>query len=254
MAGTALIGFVWSSVETVSARREIAQQAAQERCKGATDSDCQHLAVELRAAIAAEVAADYASQQLWVNIGGLLGLGATVIYAAAAWRESRRSANAAHATLRHAEDVTERQLRPYVYFTTPDDPPPLTPDGAAVVLLKNYGQTPARKIRLRRGYSFHSRPLGGVSVTLEEESEDIADLGPGAELNFRIQMSSVPPARFSEISSADRVVLLIRYLVTYEWMPGKTDTHDVTMVVSKQVVATGHLSLLGEHERRKKPS
>lgn len=140
MAGAALIGFVWTSIENVSTSRQIAQQTAEEGCKGATKSDCQHLAAELRAAVASEVAADFAGQQLWLNIFGLLGLFATVVYAGAAWREARRSADVAEKALFGLE-------RPFLVLRIVESDIKIEKKtsryGAVKYQLVNFGRTPA---------------------------------------------------------------------------------------------------------------
>lgn len=106
------IGFVWTSVDAARSEREIAYQQSKERCAGASNSECLQLSTAIRSAVADERAADFAAQQLWLNILGLLGLGATVLFAAFAWREAQRSADAAHDTLTDARnDAAEQATR-----------------------------------------------------------------------------------------------------------------------------------------------
>ncbi len=114
MAITALIGLIWTSIETVTTRREITHQAAQERCKGATDSDCQSLVANLRGVAATEASADYTGQQLWLNLIGILGLGATILYARGAWLEARKSAGAARESTDAALRAFEADNRTWV--------------------------------------------------------------------------------------------------------------------------------------------
>lgn len=107
MVVAATIGLVWTSVDAVRTKREIAYQQAQERCQGTSNTDCQELAAADRSADADERAADVAAQQLWLNIIGIVGLGATVWFAGRAWWEARRSADIADAALKRSD-------RPYV--------------------------------------------------------------------------------------------------------------------------------------------
>jgi hypothetical protein len=103
MAVAAAIGLIWTTVDAARTQREIAQQISQERCQGSTNSDCQQLAAAVRAAVAGERAADFAAQQLWLNVLGILGLGATVVFAAFAWRAAHRSAITAENALHGSE-------------------------------------------------------------------------------------------------------------------------------------------------------
>lgn len=146
MATAAIIGFIWTSIDARGTRRQIAQQAAQERCQSATDGECQQLAVNVRAAVAAEDAADFAAQQLWLNILGLFGLGATVAFAAFAWREAQRSADAA---VQAAEAIPVLE-RAYVFGGLDKIVRDLATGAVTFhVILNNAGKTPARVRRLQ---------------------------------------------------------------------------------------------------------
>jgi len=70
------------------------------------------LQVQAREAAIAEDALAVSFAQLALSIAGVFGVGLTIYYAHKAWKESERSANAAHDTLEDARsDAAEQALR-----------------------------------------------------------------------------------------------------------------------------------------------
>lgn len=113
----------------------------------------------------------WARYMFWVGFGELIVTGAGVFLVwrtlKASWaaaREAKRAADAANASLNHAKESTERQLRAYVGIDsikleiTSDiltyEPTDLTsqniifPDFLAITV-KNYGETPAKNVQTR---------------------------------------------------------------------------------------------------------
>lgn len=166
MLGIALIGFVWTSIDTAASRREIAREQAERRCQGARDTNCESLVANLRSAAAAELASDYAGQQLWVGIVGLIGLGATVAYAAGAWTAARASANAATESNRIGRETLVADQRAWMELlnVTLDAPGLIWENQEATatfsISLKNVGKTPAVGvwIDLRFHFDFTEMP------------------------------------------------------------------------------------------------
>ncbi|WP_068876059.1 MULTISPECIES: hypothetical protein [unclassified Phenylobacterium] len=151
MVLAAAIGLVWTSVDATRTKREIAYQQARERCQGATNSDCQELATAIRSAVAGERAADLAAQQLWLNIIGIIGLGATVLFAAFAWREAQRAAAEAREANRISREALFSDQRAWLEIdqVTIETDLRWTETEARITFwftYKNIGNTPARGV------------------------------------------------------------------------------------------------------------
>lgn len=99
--------------------------------------------------------------QVFIGVGGLIGLWWTVIFARRAWSEAKRnadeakrSADAAHETVAVTRDMAERQLRAYIGIARVRLTGLGGGDAGLWIKLKNYGQTPARDVRIRLIYRF----------------------------------------------------------------------------------------------------
>ena len=93
-----------------------------------------------------------------------------------------------------ATDTAARQLRPYVFITgddSADEHEPLPREGRLTLKLKNFGQTPARNVRIARGVIPARRPLPDVDVELLEP-EQITGLGPGASVALYFGLGGRP--------------------------------------------------------------
>lgn len=186
----ATVGLIWTSVEAVTTRREIAHQAAQERCKGATDSDCQSLVANRRSAAATEASADLTGQQLWLNLFALLGLGATIYYARNAWIEARKSADAARESTDAALKAFEADNRTWLTIRAIEvvrvSVTGGTPNVQIKLEIKNIGPQPAFNVQPNFG-AFVSR---GATIGIEARDEVISLggrlattlMGPGVTL------------------------------------------------------------------------
>jgi hypothetical protein len=94
-----------------------------------------------------------ATATMWATIGqtivglfGLIGLWLTVRSATGAWEESGRAAKAAEASLAHAKNVDEIDLRPWLRWKVEAKNFQAEPDGCRVTLefsVSNVGKTPA---------------------------------------------------------------------------------------------------------------
>lgn len=210
MAGIATIGVVWTSIQTVTARREVAQQAAQEECKGRSESDCQSLVANLRSAAASEESADFTGQQLWLNVFGLLGLGATIVYARGAWVEGRKGADAALQAFEAQIDasrplmqlslVTVRRLD---FATVESDSTELDTSWA----LANHGATGCWTESVCIRYSGHAPPEHLDDITAERTIKMIAFVPPGKGVGqgHNFNRVSFSPEEFAVIRSSKRL-------------------------------------------------
>ena len=228
---------------------------------------------EVRSAAASEAQVEAAQDQVrigWLQFWGLIislvFTGSAAAAAALAARAaskgvqaSNRSAKAAEdavaksdALLTHAEITAERQLRPYLAFTrSRDDPRPISNNTLARLLLKNYGQTPARNVRFFRGMEVARRPIGDREVALPEESEELGEIGPGGDIVFYIDMRALTAPQFAFCGS-DAGALLVRYRVEYEFSQGKVETLDTTIVIGDTAMEHGAMAMLGKHERARR--
>jgi len=173
MVAVGWIAFLWEHTEAIRVRREVAQRESAAYCQQLNHEACEATKSAAMQARAEQDAVDAAVWQIWLNVAGLLGLGATVLYARRAWREAERSAKAATEALDHtradaaaqadrfsqqlavanrqveiADDTAKKQLRAYVYVERMDM---LWLDDGPVfnVVFRNSGATPA--INLRAG-------------------------------------------------------------------------------------------------------
>lgn len=248
--GAALIlgvPWVWSAGEQ---REALQEMAACQPTKSKACPDKSYIE-EARSANADEDAVDIAVVQAILASVGFVALIYTVLYARGAWTEAQASATSARDALKHSEEVSARQLRPYVYFTRlTDDPSPVSYDSTSTLLLKNFGQTPARGVVLRRGNKISNRPIGADAVDLGPE-EDSFDLPPGGSQGLNFTMSDMTREEFDAITNPQlSIVLLIRVHCTYEYAPGLSDTDDITFVLSEDA-ARGYFPRLGTNERER---
>lgn len=99
MAAAAFIALGASDIGRITAGQRIARQAAAECETKGNKENCQSSLASVRSAIASEDAVNLAIWQTVINTLGLAGLFLTVFYAAKAWQESKRSADADNAAL-----------------------------------------------------------------------------------------------------------------------------------------------------------
>lgn len=161
-------------------------------------------------------------------------------------------AEASHRQVEMAADTALRELRPYVYFTRAlGEPTPLKRDDQLTVTLKNFGQTPARGIVVRRGSLFAQRPIGDAEVSLADDQPEIIDLGPGADFALFFATSDLSDAQFKSITEPGPSVLLLRIRAEYEYAPGQTDACDMTMVICEDAIEHKSLNAMSRWERER---
>ncbi|WP_421933548.1 hypothetical protein [Phenylobacterium sp.] len=213
MAAAAFIAATWTSVETAGAHREMANQTAEQRCEERREGTCKSLEADIRSALAAEAAADLAMRQVWISFIGLMGLGATVFCARAAWVAAQRSANTADETLKATRLSERRQLRAYVHVSEcsfADTRQHL----AAFVNFRNYGQTPAHDVWIERAASVRDYPLTEILAPLERY-DAVFDLAPTGESNTMVlpfaEWDDPSPGRFGSGGTALYIHGIIHY-------------------------------------------
>lgn len=243
------VPWIWSAGERRDALQEIAacQPTKSQTCPGKSYIE------EARSANADEDAVDIAVVQAILASVGFVALIYTVLYARGALTEAQASATSARDALKHSEEVSERQLRPYVYFTrVSDTAKPLTYEQKTTILLKNFGQTPARGVVLRRGAKLANRPIGDDLVALGE-AMDAFDLPPGGSQGIDFTMSDLTREEFDSFTNPElSIVLLIRLWCTYEYAPGLTDSDDMTLVLGEDAALHGSWPRLGTDERKRR--
>lgn len=187
MAAIALLSLGAMDIGRITAGQRISRQAATE-CQAKSDRDsCQSSLASVRSAIASEDAVNLAIWQTVLNAFGLAGLFLTVFYAAKAWQESKRSADADNAALEEtrrsfeearrdaaeqarrfdaqletaarsaeavtrqaeiAEDTARKHLRAYLYASKMIFFWPSDKQPIFSITLNNTGLTPATNVRL----------------------------------------------------------------------------------------------------------
>lgn len=185
--------------------------------------------------------------------------GATAAISAA--RATRRlvgattaAAQAASAHVRIAEETAEIQLRPYLHITRDkDDPQVLNRTSLITFRLKNYGQTPARNVVLRRGDLSTIRPVGDAVVEFTDGEVAMGTVPPGGHADFYLSMADLD-AGIYDLIEEDLWVLLIRLWVRYDYAPGKMDEDDIVAMVTSDSLSTGGTPILSPYERNKPPS
>lgn len=148
-----------------------------------------------------------------------------------------------------AKDTAALQLRPYVMLT--DDK---LGDGKLEVgeifyfAIRNFGQTPARNLQLRRSWNIVNRPIGDIYLELtESEPETYGLIGPNQKLrgSFTIDMNA---SQIAEIASGKAFMLRVK--ISYEWGICESDIHDCTYVLASNGDNLWELGLITNEERK----
>jgi hypothetical protein len=220
MALAAFIAFAWTSVETIGARRQMADKTAEQHCEQGSGGDCKSLEAEIRSAVAAEAAGDIAVQQLWISFIGLIAIGATVIYARAAWRESRRA-------VQLTEEHGRIQLRAYVHPSELH----LKGFGAGEVpfvsgKVQNFGSTPATDLSVTSSWAIRkfprTEPLPGVERSSPRPPKSLATLGAGDWVRFSTEYLRDLPTEVVDTIRAGGGAIYVIGAVQYTDVFGKT--------------------------------
>lgn len=206
--GTALCLWAVAVAQRMAIRREPSTQIAEAQCRNADECGAKALLANIRAANAAEDAADIYFLQLVLGALGLAGVGFTVFYARLAWR-------AAEGTLEHGVESSRRQLRAYM---TPDGASARNFDGSLPVEIemrfKNTGQTPAYKVNIKGGCGAFLYP-GPVSFKdLSTHVHAPVVVGPGGCV-FKTERAPLPD-HWRDMIKTRRAVLYVYGEMTYE--------------------------------------
>jgi hypothetical protein len=148
-----------------------------------------------------------------------------------------------------AQDTAMRELRPYLSLTGPDPPEPITRDGHVLIVVKNFGRTPATELRIFTGTRTVEGTVGNKVVTLDPEPEKLVDLAPGDSTEVEFLMAEFTDTEFAALQSG-RSVLLIRVHVDYKYAGVRHDGTDRTLVLGRSQLKSGNLNLLGDAERK----
>lgn len=152
--------------------------------------------------------------------------------------EAQRSAVAAEESLAVTRSATALQMRPYVFLTDGPTPPEATvfslqTPQPLLFLVKNFGQIPARNVRLRGGWIVVPRPIGAREAEFSQ-SHNMQDLAPGDS----VQVGD--PIEFSEenrrLISVENHAMIIRLRVEYDWPASGGDFHEVYLHVTRDHV------------------
>ena len=147
-----------------------------------------------------------------------LGMGLITLKAANA---AEKSANVANETMLTMKDTAERQLRAYVSVETyaPTDVDGKRMEGKYGLLVKNRGQTPARKVRSWMAYVVREFPLAGPLAS-NTTSGSVAILSPGEEQVIINDWPRVSEADVAAVSGGKKAAYIFGE-VLYEDVFGK---------------------------------
>lgn len=188
--------------------------------------------------------------QTLATVLAFIAAAVAAVFAGLAVYHSKRSADADNAALAETRDTANRQLRPYLSFTTDrqESPAPIPYDGETIVRLRNFGQTPARDIRLNIASEAVTRPVGSPDLSFTAPPVAHWDMSPGEDMEVGLAMSDLTPDQYQQIAAGTRV-LVSRLRVDYEYAPGQGDFHEVWFLTTKETLKTGMMRVLTQRER-----
>lgn len=225
-----------------AARRERDNALPSARC--GTEIACaeKSLQAQVRDASISEASLTVSTLQFALSLVGAFGVALTVYYARAAYIASQNTADAAYASLRHTEDATYRQLRPYVFWSGKPDRKPITHDGLATLIVKNWGQTPARNITRCSALKFDN-PIGSTrNIEIFGQPVGVFDLAPGAHFEYQIFMSALTQQQFDLIKEG-KAQYIAKLQIEYDVVDSVRDRHEIAVVITKQSLDAGFLPL-----------
>lgn len=210
-------------------------------CDKGDDQRSSDLCAQWKAAEAADSAANAA----WVfgALGSLIGLLTLAAAAAAAYFarkaavETEKGANAAigavaetRAANEIARQANEWMLRPYVALTEGRDwsEEPFSSESRLYFRVKNFGQTPARNVRLSIGSQTFADDETLTEIPLLYTG-NWGFLAPGDMRDEDARTADLSPADFADFASGN-VKLCCRVRIDYEWAAG-TDFHEVYLML-----------------------
>lgn len=185
------------------------------------DSEADQRAADLRAQQRMAVAA-------WAQVGigalGLIGLGATVIFARNAWREAQRSADAAREANALAREQFHAQQRPWIIVEPFSDDTSIAHDESVItgdLKLTNIGPSPAINVGISGPSAWPSKdadPLSRMARRLARLKRlgriggRTLFPGRGYTHHFTVALDGLQKPLASPI--------LLEGIVTYQWRPG----------------------------------
>ncbi len=115
MVAAGWISFLWQHAHVIGVRREMAERESAAYCQQPNHEPCEATKYAAMQARAEQDAVDASVWQIWLNVAGLLGLGATVIYARRAWLASQGALKLAHTeaeavATRHAGEANNNRM------------------------------------------------------------------------------------------------------------------------------------------------
>ncbi|HWU94333.1 MAG TPA: hypothetical protein VN029_01975 [Sphingomonas sp.] len=181
------VGPTDNSTAPFNAHRDVTQ----EDCYFDPNHDAADLCAQWRAAKAAERSAESAASSNWIayvslifSAIGMLGVGATIIYTRESLFEARKATKAAEDTLGEARLTGQAQARCYLAVTRAKVKIyKATGKPSADICIRNFGQTPAFKVKrsIRIGYSDRD-DFGKARISEAMKSVSEGDLvAPGDE-------------------------------------------------------------------------
>jgi hypothetical protein len=233
-------------------------------CQPGQDNRKSNLCAQWKAADSAREAADWAKWQMWVSAFGLLGLVMSLHYtrkavlaaedatkdAEAALEVAERNAKAAQEQVTVSQDTAHRQLRAYLGFASVDteQDEDLSPEGRARFLLKNFGQSPAIDVELRRTSRYLTGPLGADALDVEPEPvELVGKIQPGQFIPLSLWMEELSDT-WSDLGNGYRVIWKIQ--ADYTTVFGDKDNAEMVLVIERERVdGKVRATLLARHHR-----
>jgi hypothetical protein len=149
-----------ADVQRIKVDQGAARRATSECERGSDKTACQSMLIGIRAVVASEEAVRVSIWQSFFSAAGLAGLILTVLYARAAWLETRRAADAAtEANMQNAHQ-SRRELRAYVSINPKNIVFQYRRTSASIEELaiqlfahiENHGSTPAYSFRYRASF------------------------------------------------------------------------------------------------------
>ena len=191
---------IWLPSAKMSAYRDRVFPVTSVRCADKISCEASANNIQIHEVITSDASFDVSFVQLIVSSLGIVGLILTVYYARLAWVESENSANIAKQNLRHSEDASERQLRPYLfvdqtiwYWIWDVNNRDKIVSWRFNVFWKNVGQTPAGRVRTRANLQVFdsAEPPSdfGFPDVGEIISERAGSIGPGQSIQNMVHIS-----------------------------------------------------------------
>lgn len=156
-------------------------------------------------------------------------------------RDTSEATEAMRESNRLLKDANDRQLRPYVAIAESDDidQHPFSRESKLNFRVKNFGQTPARNVRLSIGEAIMAEPIGDFKVPIDEKFGDYGMMAPGDSRHETIYAKYMEVSTIAELAKG-KVRFLARLRVDYTWLGGN-DFHDITMILNDPSSNEWHL-------------